>query len=457
MGDEGKSADNSVIQEVLSSKNLVKDKNSVTKNLHRRTLLRGSGGALLGLPYLEAMAATKNAAESPMRMACVGVNFGFVPQLFFPKKTGSSYELTERLKPLSRLRHQFTVFSGLDHGVNAQGGHGGVHAFLSGVLSKNSAAMPEANISIDQKAAQSLGAATRYPSLQLASGNDPNNMLSWTASGVSLPPVSKVETIFNLLFQKSDPALRNRRQKELAAQRSILDLVKTDADTLTRKVGVGDRRKMERYFDSVRSVEKQLGQASSWLGRPKPPVSYELPPGANTLNFVDRVPLYYDLMHLALETDSTRVITLGLADIGANYGGFEISRGYHQLTHHGKVPEYMTELSIIEQFHMKQLAKFLQQLEAVQEPNGKTLLDNTMVLFGSGMGNASSHSNKNLPLILAGGGFRHGEHKSYFKDESQKISSPAGSLFVSMLQRFGVEVEEFGTSTGTLTGLDLQG
>ena len=429
----------------------------MSKRMNRRTLLRGTSGALLALPYLDAMAAPVARSEAPMRMVCVGLNFGFVPQLFFPEQTGRDYELTDRLKPLRKLRDDFTVFSGLDHGVNAQGGHGGVHAYLSGVLSKNSAGMSEANISIDQKAAQLVGARTRYPSLQLASGNDPNNMISWSASGVAIPPVAKVETIYNLLFQKVDPKQRNGIQAELADRTSILDLVKTDADYLKRKVGARDRQKLDRYFDSVREVENRLVQSSQWLDEPKPVVDYGLPAGANSLEFVKRVPLYYDLMSLALQTDSTRVITLGLADIGANFGGFDISRGYHQLTHHGKVPEYITELSIIEQFHMEQLARFLTQLKEVDEPNGKTLLDNSMVLFGSGMGNASAHSNKDLPLLLAGGGFRHGEHKSYFKGEGQKTASLAGNLFVSMLQRFGVETDSFGTASSTLTGLEVQG
>ena len=392
-----------------------------------------------------------------MRMVCAGLNFGFVPQLFFPEETGPNYKLSERLQPLEKLRNEFTIFSGLDHGVNGQGGHGGVHAYLSGVLSQNSAAMPEANISIDQKAAQLVGAQTRYPSMQLASGNDPNNMISWSASGVSNPPATNVETIYKLLFQKVDPRLQKTTQAKYATRTSILDLVKTDADYLKRKVGVRDRAKLEQYFNSVREVEKRLTQSSQWLDKPKPAVDYTLPVGANSLDFVDRVPLYYDLMSLALQTDTTRVITLALADIGANYGGFKISRGYHQLTHHGKVPEYITELSVIEQFHMAQLARFLTQLKAVEEPNGKTLLDNSMVLFGSGMGNASSHSNKNLPLILAGGGFKHGEHKSYFKDEAKKKATPAGNLFVSMLQRFGVETDRFGLSNSTLTGLEVQG
>jgi hypothetical protein len=424
--------------------------------LTRRAWLRGAGGAVMALPYLDVSARAADASPMPKRMTCVGLNFGLVPQLFFPTELGPDYQLTPRLAPLEKLRKEFTVFSGLDHGVNGQGGHGGVHAYLSGVLSKNSAGMPEANISIDQKAAQLVGTQTRYPSLQLASGRDPNNLISWSASGVSLPPVTDVQTIYNLLFRKVDPRARNSTQAKYAARTSILDLVKSDADYLKRRVGVRDRQKLERYFQSVREVEKRLQQSTQWLDKPKPVVDYELPTSANRLDFVDRVPLYYDLMALALQTDSTRVITLALADIGANYGGFKIGRGYHQLTHHGKVPQYIDELSVIEQFHTQQFARFLEQLRAVKEPDGNTLLDNCMVLFGSGMGNASSHSNKNLPLILAGGGFRHGEHKSYFKDESKKEATQAGRLFVSMLQQFGLKTDRFGLAKSTLTGLETR-
>jgi len=425
-------------------------------NVNRRAWLRGAGGALMALPYLDAMASFTDRHPLPMRMVCVGLNFGLVPRLFFPTETGSSYQLSERLAPLEKLRSEFTVFSGLDHGLNAQGGHGGVHAYLSGVLSKNSRGMPESNISVDQKAAQIVGAETRFPSLQLSSGRDPNNLISWSASGVSLPPIFNVGTIYNLLFQKVDPRLRNSTQGKYAARASILDLVKIDAEYLQSRVGARDRRKLDHYFQSVRAVEKRLTQATQWLEIPKPVVDYTLPAAANQLNFVDRVPLYYDLMALALQTDSTRVITLALADIGANYGGFNISRGYHQLTHHGKVSEYIKELSVIEQFHTQQFARFLEQLRSVREPDGKPLLDKCMVLFGSGMGNASSHSNKNLPLILAGGGFHHGDHKSYFKDEANSEATLAGKLFVSMLNQFGVAVDRFGAASGTLTGFEVR-
>jgi hypothetical protein len=222
------------------------------------------------------------------------------------------------------------------------------------------------------------------------------------------------------------------------------------------RVGKNDQEKLDQYFTSVRELEKRLTQSEAWLDKPKPTVSYEVPNGADDMDFVKRVPLYYDLIALALQTDSTRVITFELSDIGANSGGFPITKGYHQLTHHGKVESYIEELSIIENFHTKQFARFLDKLSAVQEPNGKTLLDNTMALLGSGMGNASSHSNKDLPLLLAGGGFKHGQHLRYEKDKSRGTYTPACNLFVSMLQRFGADVDQFNLSSGTLTGLEVR-
>ena len=416
------------------------------ETINRRTFLRGLGGAVLALPHLEAMAASGSPAV-PVRMVCVGINYGFVPQLFFPSKTGLDYEAPLLLKPLERHRSDFTVFSQLDHGVNGQGGHAGVHAYLSGILSKNSKGFVEANMSMDQKAAQHVGVATRYPSMQLTSGSDINNLISWSSAGVAIPPVEGLDTIFSSLFRKADPQQLSSLDARYAAQASILDLVKTDADHLRRRLGNRDREKLDQYFTSVRSVEKQLSQSREWLDRPKPSVDYQLPRDADSLDLVDRVPIYYDLMALALETDSTRVITFTVNDLGPNSGGLGVSKGYHQLTHHGKVPSYIDELSIIERFHTTQFARFLDQLKAVEEPDGRTLLDNTMALLGSGIGNASSHSNKDLPLLLAGGGFRHGEHKSY-------EATPASNLFVSMLQRFGMEIDQFGRSSSTLTGLE---
>jgi hypothetical protein len=424
---------------------LIKTDNS----LDRRTFLRGVGGAMIALPHLNIMAAGKS-AQPPMRMVCVGTNFGFVPRLFFPEQTGRDYVAPELIQQLEQHRDKFTILSQLDHGAEGVGGHTGVHAFLSGIRSKNSKGHAEKNITVDQKAAAHVGADTRYSSMQFSAGKDEGMTLSWNSSGVALPSQSSLATLYAMLFQaprQQEMGVLRRTHRE---KRSILDLVESDAKILQGRIGREDQEKLDQYFTSVRELERKLTQSEAWLDKPKPKVDYELPADAGGFNFVDRVPLYYDLIKLALQTDSTRVITFSLADLGADSGGFPITRGYHQLTHHGKVESYIKELSIIERFHAKQFGRFLDQLDAVHEPNGRTLLDNTMALFGSGMGNASSHSNKNLPLLLAGGGFKHGEHIRYEKD-----STPAGNLFVSMLQRFGVETDQFNLAKGRLNGLEV--
>lgn len=417
--------------------------------MNRRTFLRGVGGASIALPHLNVMGAGK-AARSPVRMVCVGTNFGFVPKLFFPEQTGRDYVAPELIREVDRHRSKFTIFSQLDHGAEGVGGHGGVHAYLSGILSKHAKGLPERNVTVDQKAAEHVGPDTRYSSLQLAVSGDSSNSLSWTTSGVAIPPVSDLWTLYSMLFQSIGPKELDTLRRTSREKKSILDLVRSDADILKRRIGREDQEKLDQYFTSVRELERKLAQSEDWLGKPKPGVDYKLPQGANGLDFVDRVPLFYDLMTLALQTDSTRVITLAISDIGANSGGFEITRGYHQLTHHGKVAGYIKELAIIERCHTREFGRFLDKLDSIGEPNGGTLLDNTMALLGSGMGNASSHSNKNLPLLLAGGGFKHGRHLRY-----EKKTTPASNLFVSMLQRFGVETDKFNLSTGALTGLEV--
>ncbi len=413
----------------------------------------------MSLPFLEAMSGSAKAASAngdvPMRMVCIGNNFGYVPQLFFPEEAGSDYVLPGQLEVLEQHRKNFSILSQLDHGQEAVGGHGGVHAFLSGILSKNSKGFAEGNVTMDQKAAEHSGTETRYGSMQMGCGTSIGNRLSWTASGAAIPPVENPSTLFSLLFQEPEAKDIGLLKQAHARQKSILDLVKTDADRLKRQIGKTDQEKLDQYFTSVRDLEKRLTQSQAWLDKPKPKVDYQLPAEADDFDFVERLPLYYDLMALALQTDSTRVITLEVSGIGNNSGGLPLTKGYHQLTHHGKVASYIKELSIIEKVHTTAFADFLDTLSSVEEPNGKSLLDNSMTLFGSGMGNASSHSNKDLPLLLAGGGFKHGQHIRFEKDKSRGTQTMACNLYVSMMQRFGMEVDQFNTSTGTLTGLEI--
>lgn len=420
--------------------------------ISRRPVLQGLGGITLGLPSLNCFANPKNTNHTPMRMVCIGIGLGFAPQLFFPTDVGGNYRNSSYLKPLNPLKHKFSVFSNLDHGTEARGGHGGVHAFLSGVLSSNANHLKEKNISIDQKAAQSIGSSTRYPSLQFSPDSNSNNRISWARSGVSRTPTNDLEVIFNSLFEAHTQDKVNAIKKTHQEKKSIIDLVRIDATHLKRKVGKDDQEKLDQYFTTLRDLEKQIIQHSNWIDKPKPKVKYQIKSGINELDYIERVPFFYDLMALALQTDSTRIITLELSSIGKNLGGFNITKGHHQLTHHGKVESYLNELSIIETYHTAQFFNFIQKLDQIQESNGKSLLDNTMALLGSGMGNASSHSNKNLPLILAGGGFKHGQHLSY--QQKNGSNTLANKLYVTMLQRFGVETDTFNNVSGTLTGLE---
>ena len=425
-----------------------------TPSMDRRTVLRGLGGIALSLPWLEAMA-SPGAAAPPMRMVCIGTSFGFVPDHFFPTEAGGDFEAPLYLKPLEQYRDRYTVFSQLDHGSFATGGHGGVHAFLSGILSSGAKNFSQRNISVDQVAASHIGADTRYSSMQFCPEVDPNNTLSWTSAGVAIPPVEKLRTIFEMLFVGTDPAAVDRLHRQHDDRASILDLVRQDAKRLESEVSAADKVQLDHYFTSVRALERRLAQSRAWVSKPKPGTDYVLHEGADELNFIDRVPLFYDLIRLALQTDTTRVVSFELSRIGKNSGGFPITRDYHRLTHHGMVESYLDELIIIEQYHMQQFARFVDELLSVKEDDGSTLLDNTMVLLGSGLGNGSSHSNRDIPLLLAGGGFRHGQHLRFDKDASGRTVTPASNLFLSMLQRFGVETDEFNLATGTLTGLEF--
>ncbi|TWU50645.1 hypothetical protein Poly51_39380 [Rubripirellula tenax] len=419
--------------------------------LDRRQLLRGTG-AVVALPFLESLAVPKYAeaaegrAESPMRMVCIGLEYGLYPSDFFPDETGRDYELPRLLSPLAALRNDFTVFSGLDH-PGITGGHQSTHTFLSGIRSDQAKQFPEGNVSVDQRAAEFVGAETRYQSMQLGLGG---GGVSWTRNGVEIPTITRLQTMFDALFLETPQSKRMRQAGAFAVTRSILDVVGEDAAALEKRISLGDSTKLEEYFTSIREVEKRLEQSEAWLNKPKPTSNYKLPKQLPT-SFTEEVALFYDLMKLALQTDSTRVISMAIHGWTGDSGLSGVTKGYHDLSHHGRDESKLQQLGVIEQFHSLQLARFLDGLKRSQVANDASLLDRTMVLFGSGLGNASSHSNRKLPLLLAGGGFGHGEHKTYPAGGGRQ--TPACNLYLSMLQRFGVESDRFGTSTGTLEGL----
>lgn len=421
----------------------------MTSAFNRRFFLR-STGISMALPFLESLtgrvSAKATAASSPMRMVCIGNLLGFYPPAFFPTKTGADYDLPDSVQALKPHQKDFTLYSGLDHGV--KGGHFAMSSFLSGVRTADAKGMPEGNITLDQRAAETLGGATRFPTLALGSesGIHGGCLMSWTRSGTRVPPISTPRELFRKLFVSDGSADIAASLDRLDMKGSILDAVQGDAKSLQRQLVQRDKEKLDEYFTSVRDVEKQIELRRKWAHVPKPEAKIDEP---NNKDFVSDLPVMYDLIALALQTDSTRIATL---EIGGDFeaAAFGLNGGYHGLSHHGQREDAIKGLIKMERYQVEQFARFLEKLKSIQDGGG-TLLDHSMVLFGSGMGNANSHQNTNLPIILAGGGIKHGEHKAYPANGLGK--QPLCNLYLSMLQRFGAEVDAFGTSTGTLSGL----
>ena len=416
-----------------------------SSKLTRRRFFLKSAGVSLALPFFESLGSRLGASpvQQPVRMAAIGNLLGFYQPEFFPKQAGRDYDLPRLLKPLAPHRDEFTLFSGLDH--DHKGGHFAVHSFLTGVLSADAKDRPDGNISIDQLAAESVGNATRFPSLTIGSedGIHGGCQMCWTRSGTRVPPITGPRELFRKLFINESAENLARTRDRFDLKGSILDAVNGDAKALATKLNHGDREKLDEYFTSVRDVEKSLDLGRHWAAVPKPEPPIDEP--ADT-NMVQDLPLLYDLMALALQTDSTRIATLEIGgDFEARY--FDIKKGYHGLSHHGKVEKNIADLLVLEEYQMVHFARFLSKLKSIKDGEG-TLLDHTMVLFGSGMANANAHTNKNLPIILAGGGFQHGEYRALPRSGLNR--APLCNLYVSLLQRFGMEIETFGTSTGAL-------
>lgn len=421
------------------------------KPIDRRTFLRGLGGAAIALPALESMAMPSAAPAVPKRMVCAGVYFGLMPVFFHPKEIGTNYTMPRLLKPLEGHRNDFTVFSGLDHNIG--GGHSATKYFLSGVPLEQAPAFVDGNVSVDQKAAEHVGGVTRYPSLSLGCETSEENRLSWTRHSSPIRPIEKASELFDLLFLDPGEERKAKERSAISENQSILDVVRGSADRFKWQLSKKDTEKLDQYYTSIREFEKKAAQSSEWIDRKKPKSEYRLHRDVDALDLKERVSFFYDLMVLALQTDSTRAISLSFAGLGGNNGGFrDVTRGYHTLSHHGKADDAIEELATIETFYIAEFSRFLGKLKSIEELNGKTLLDNTMCLFGCGMSNANSHSNRDLPVLLAGGGFRHGEHKHYAREANTSVS--LCNLYASMLQQFGLETDQFNASTGTLTGLE---
>ena len=420
--------------------------------LNRRRFLLKSAGATLALPGLSSLVAktvdslatvqaTRGAGIGARRFVAVGNLLGFQQKSFFPSTEGRNYESTTLLKPLESLRDQMTVYRGLDHGI--KGGHFAVHSFLSGVLHSEARDREDGNVTLDQYLVEKVGDQTRFPSLTVGSegGIHGGCQLSWTRSGVRVPPITNPADLFDRLFANDSPQRRQERKGENKLHRSILDAVNDEAKGLSRKVNREDREKLDEYFTSIRDVKKRLDLRHRWADHEKPDAPFKKPANKNT---VDDLPMLYELIALALQTDSTRIATL---EIGGSFlpQNLGIDKSYHSLSHHGNKEDAIAHLIKLETYQIEQYGKFLGRLAAIQDGQG-TLLDSTSVLFGSGIGSGNSHTNSDLPVIVAGGGYKHGDFK---KVESRGLNKVRlCNLYVDLAQRMGVETDSFGNSTG---------
>jgi hypothetical protein len=420
--------------------------------MNRRRFILRTLGTSLALPGMQSLMAkevgtssalqlAKGAGAGAKRFVAVGNLLGFQLNQLFPNTEGRNYEKTKLLEPVWDQRELFTVFRGLDHGVN--GGHFAVHSFLSGVLHSEAQNRPTANVSIDQYLADEIGFQTRFPSLTVGSedGIHGGCQIAWTRSGVRVPPTTGPAELFEKLFINDSEERQARRTKENFLQASILDSVMGDANRLAKKVNHEDKSKLDEYLSSVRDVEKRLQLRQKWANHPKPKAPFDQPANHNT---VEDLPMLYELIALALQTDSTRIATL---EIGGCYlpQHLGIDKSYHGLSHHGNDPAAIADLIKLETHQIMHFGKFISRLSGMKDGE-RSLLDSTAVIFGSGMSDGAVHKNTDLPIILAGGGYKHGEFR---KVEGKGINKvPLCNLFVDIAQRMGVETEQFGSSTG---------
>lgn len=433
--------------------------------LPRRLFLK-TAGISLALPLLDSMSPTgplrAAAAAPPLRMVCIGVPFGFEPTAFVPITAGRDYTLPAHLEQLSAFRGDFTVISGLSHPNTGGGGHKAEAVMLTGAPYPDYSHNLRNTISVDQAFATRFRGETRYESLVLTTQGP---SLSVTANGVSIPAISQPSAVFKKLFLAASPAEMDAELRRIDEGRSMLDFVGGRAKELTKQISTADRQRVEEYFESVRDVERQLRMAREWVNRPKPkPIGGEPRDITDNQQQKAKFQLMIDMIHLALVTDSTRAISL------MTFGM------HHDLSHHGKEPKKLAACRQVEAELVQAFGGLLGKLKNASE-GGSTLLDSTMVLMTSNLRDGNTHWTYNLPVILAGGGFRHGQHlafnQPFLNEVSQEINAGPGvkfnpekriplmgqdqqplcNLYTSMLRKGGVDVERFSSATGPLEGL----
>ena len=414
-------------------------------NSTRRRFLRNAG-SLIALPLMESLRGSTPTppANTARNLVCIGAYLGLHTPALYPTAHGKAYEITPTLEPLAPYRKAFTLLSGLDH--RAGGGHGNWPNYLCG--------KKIGDISLDQRVAATLGDSTRFPSLVLSAGSGSPNM-SFMRGNIPIPAIERPSVLYRKLF--ASEADRRRTEYLLQSGKSALDFVLSDAKSIAANVNTNDRAKLDEYFTSIREVENRIGKQLARTNDPIPEVAYKLPaadPIAPNL-MIECESVMLDLMALALQSNSTRVLSLVLSGGGQVFtlDGKMLKNGYHALSHHGNDPEKIAELVQIDRENLQCLARFIEKLQSFPDQNGKSLLDNTIVMFGTGMGDASRHSNDDLPTLIAGGGFKHGQHLALSSNPAAQDQRLLGDLFISIERRLGIESTSFSNATKGLDDL----
>jgi hypothetical protein len=422
--------------------------------LPRRTFLKGAG-ITLALPWLDAMGLGRNsltqagaltATETPKRAVFTMWGLGINGRDFTPVDAGPDYTVTPILKPLEKLRKDFTVVSGLK--LTYSGGHTGDRTFLTGTNTRSAGA--KLRVSCDQELAAAFGNVVRYPSLVLGIrrgtgfGGNQDQTLSWTPAGTPIPCENRPHVLFDMLFRPDTPETLTQREAEFLRRTSVLDSLRSEAARLSGALGVEDKRKLEEYLTGIRDLERRMQDDKDWLRRPKPNVpslefgnEQSLDPDKTGLEYRRYQRLMFDVIALALQTDSTRVVSYLPRMDGQDGTGAWRDKGnpynYHEMTHHGEDPDKLKWFTQADQWYMEEWAYFLDKLKSIQEGDG-TLLDHTLVAYGSSGGSINAHHNHDLPTMLAGGARLGLKHQGHLVKKDVRL----GNLWQTVFDRLGV-------------------
>jgi hypothetical protein len=426
------------------------DRHTLSNNapFTRRQMLR-AGSAVLALPWLETFARADEQTP-PKRIICVCTSFGLYGPSFFPAKPGRDYDASEYLRVLGDLRDKFTVFSGISH-PDIGGDHASEACFLTSAKHPTRPGFRN-TVSLDVLASQHVAGATRFPLMTLSTLD--GSPLSYTPTGAGIPALNVPSQIYARMFLAGNQGDVDRELARLKRGQSMLDRMRERLGQLEKSVSSYDRQQIADYTEAVRDLEKQLVAEEAWVKRPKPTVTESAPnenypsPFANRSDSIGRAKVLFSLAKLAVQTDSTRVVSIFIRGMDEKPPIDGINEGHHGLTHHGRNPEKIEQLKIVEKVTMGAFRELLISLRDTKEGTA-SLLDSTQVLIGSNLGDASGHGTTNLPILLAGGGYRHGQHIA----GDTGNNTPLAKLYVNMLQKFGVPTDKFGSGAGTITEL----